>query len=122
MGMSVLFIYIENGFGVIVNILLIIGVGGVFNVIFKKSSGLVDMLVVIFLNMYMYLILLVWLVVLILYVVVGFVMVVMMGVIVIVVLMLLFYFDVSLEIIVIVIGFGVIGCMIVIDFLFWLVK
>lgn len=121
MGMGVLLIYIENGFGFIVNILLIIGVGGVFNVILK-FSGLVDSFVVILLNFDMYLILLVWLVVFILYVVVGFVIVVMMGVIVIVVLMLLFYFGVSLEIIVIVIGFGVIGCMIVIDFLFWLVK
>lgn len=116
-----MFIYMENGFGFIVNILLIIGAGGVFNVILKSSS-FVDMLVVIFFNMYMYLIFLVWLVVFILYVVVGFVIVVMMGVMVIVVFMLLLYFDISLEIIVIVIGLGVIGCMIVMDLFFWLVK
>lgn len=121
MSMGMMFIYMENGFGFIVNILLIIGVGGVFNVILKSSS-FVDMLVVIFFNMYMYLIFLVWLVVFILYVVVGFVIVVMMGVMVIVVFMLLLYFDISLEIIVIVIGLGVIGCIIVMDLFFWLVK
>lgn len=99
LGMSVLLTHTENGFGSIANILLIIGAGGAFNAI-----------------------LLAWLVALILHAAVGSATVAMMGATAIVAPMLPLYPDVSPEIIAIAIGSGAIGCTIVTDSLFWLVK
>ena len=112
MGMGVLLTHTENGFGSIANILLIIGAGGAFNAILK-SSGLADSLAVILSNLDMHPILLAWLVALIL---------AMMGATAIVAPMLPLYPGVSPEIIAIAIGSGAIGCTIVTDSLFWLVK
>ncbi|EDD1616044.1 D-serine transporter DsdX [Salmonella enterica] len=121
MGMSTLLTHTENGFGAIANILLIIGAGGAFNAILK-SSGLADTLAVILSNMHMHPILLAWLVALILHAAVGSATVAMMGATAIVAPMLPLYPDVSPEIIAIAIGSGAIGCTIVTDSLFWLVK
>ncbi|EBQ6860695.1 D-serine transporter DsdX [Salmonella enterica] len=121
MGMSALLTHTENGFGAIANILLIIGAGGAFNAILK-SSGLADTLAVILSNMHMHPILLAWLVALILHAAVGSATVAMMGATAIVAPMLPLYPDVSPEIIAIAIGSGAIGCTIVTDSLFWLVK
>lgn len=103
MGMGVLLTHTENGFGSIANILLIIGAGGAFNAILK-SSGLADSLAVI------------------LHAAVGSATVAMMGATAIVAPMLPLYPGVSPEIIAIAIGSGAIGCTIVTDSLFWLVK
>lgn len=121
MGMNALLTHTENGFGAIANILLIIGAGGAFNAILK-SSGLADTLAVILSNMHMHPILLAWLVALILHAAVGSATVAMMGATAIVAPMLPLYPDVSPEIIAIAIGSGAIGCTIVTDSLFWLVK
>lgn len=121
MGMGVLLTHTENGFGSIANILLIIGAGGAFNAILK-SSGLADSLAVILSNLHMHPILLAWLVALILHAAVGSATVAMMGATAIVAPMLPLYPGVSPEIIAIAIGSGAIGCTIVTDSLFWLVK
>ncbi len=105
----------------IANILLIIGAGGAFNAILK-SSGLADSLAVILSNLDMHPILLAWLVALILHAAVGSATVAMMGATAIVAPMLPLYPGVSPEIIAIAIGSGAIGCTIVTDSLFWLVK
>ena len=117
MGMGVLLTHTENGFGSIANILLIIGAGGAFNAILK-SSGLADSLAVILSNLAMHPILLA----LILHAAVGSATVAMMGATAIVAPMLPLYPGVSPEIIAIAIGSGAIGCTIVTDSLFWLVK
>ena len=102
-------------------ILLIIGAGGAFNAILK-TSGLADTLAVILSNLDMHPILLAWLVALILHAAVGSATVAMMGATAIVAPMLPLYPGVSPEIIAIAIGSGAIGCTIVTDSLFWLVK
>ena len=121
MGMSTLLTHTENCFGSIANILLIIGAGGAFNAILK-TSGLADTLAVILSNLDMRPILLAWLVALILHAAVGSATVAMMGATAIVAPMLPLYPGVSPEIIAIAIGSGAIGCTIVTDSLFWLVK
>lgn len=121
MGMGTLLSQTENGFGAIANILLIIGAGGAFNAILK-SSGLADSLALILSNLHMHPILLAWLVALILHAAVGSATVAMMGATAIVAPMLPLYPNVSPEIIAIAIGSGAIGCTIVTDSLFWLVK
>ena len=121
MGMSTLLTHTENCFGSIANILLIIGAGGAFNAILK-TSGLADTLAVILSNLDMHPILLAWLVALILHAAVGSATVAMMGATAIVAPMLPLYPGVSPEIIAIAIGSGAIGCTIVTDSLFWLVK
>ena len=120
-GMSQLLTHTENGFGSIANILLIIGAGGAFNAILK-TSGLADSLAVLLSNLHMHPILLAWLVALILHAAVGSATVAMMGATAIVAPMLPLYPNVSPEIITIAIGSGAIGCTIVTDSLFWLVK
>ncbi|MDU3716898.1 MAG: D-serine transporter DsdX [Klebsiella michiganensis] len=107
MGMSTLLTHTENCFGSIANILLIIGAGGAFNAILK-TSGLADTLAVILSNLDMH--------------PVGSATVAMMGATAIVAPMLPLYPGVSPEIIAIAIGSGAIGCTIVTDSLFWLVK
>ena len=94
MGMGVLLTHTENGFGSIANIS----------------------------NLHMHPILLAWLVALILHAAVGSATVAMMGATAIVAPMLPLYPGVSPEIIAIAIGSGAIGCTIVTDSLFWLVK
>ncbi len=121
MGMGVLLTHTENGFGSIANILLIIGAGGAFNAILK-SSGTADSPAVILSNLDMHPILLARLVALILHAAVGSATVAMMGATAIVAPMLPLYPGVSPEIIAIAIGSGAIGCTIVTDSLFWLVK
>ncbi|WP_433637990.1 D-serine transporter DsdX [Kluyvera georgiana] len=116
-GMGALLTHTENGFGSIANILLIIGAGGAFNAILK-SSGLADILAQLLSNMHMHPIL----VALILHAAVGSATVAMMGATAIVAPMLPLYPNVSPEIIAIAIGSGAIGCTIVTDSLFWLVK
>ncbi|MFJ5455732.1 D-serine transporter DsdX [Pectobacterium sp. CHL-2024] len=111
----------ENGFGSIANILLIIGAGGAFNGILKES-GLAQVLAEILSNLHMHPILLAWLIALILHAAVGSATVAMMGATGIVGPMLSLYPGVSPEIMVIAIGSGAIGCTIVTDSLFWLVK
>lgn len=103
MSMGTMLTHTENGFGSIANILLIIGAGGAFNAILKSSS-LADTLAVI------------------LHAAVGSATVAMMGATAIVAPMLPLYPDISPEIIAIAIGSGAIGCTIVTDSLFWLVK
>lgn len=120
-GMSTLLTHTENGFGSIANILLIIGAGGAFNAVLK-TSGLADSLALLLSNLHMHPILLAWLVALILHAAVGSATVAMMGATAIVAPMLPHYPDVSPEIITIAIGSGAIGCTIVTDSLFWLVK
>ena len=121
MGMSTLLRHTETGFASIANILLIIGAGGAFNSILK-SSGLADTLALMLSNLHMHPILLAWLVALILHAAVGSATVAMMGATAIVAPMLALYPDVSPEIVTIAIGSGAIGCTIVTDSLFWLVK
>ena len=106
MSMGTMLTHTENGFGSIANILLIIGAGGAFNAILKSSS-LADTLAVILSNMHA---------------AVGSATVAMMGATAIVAPMLPLYPDISPEIIAIAIGSGAIGCTIVTDSLFWLVK
>lgn len=121
MSMSTMLTQTENGFASIANILLIIGAGGAFNAILK-TSGLADSLAVLLSNLHMHPILLAWLVALILHAAVGSATVAMMGATAIVAPMLPLYPNVSPEIITIAIGSGAIGCTIVTDSLFWLVK
>lgn len=111
----------EGSFASIANILLIIGAGGAFNGILK-GSGLSETLAVILSNLHMHPILLAWLVAIILHAAVGSATVAMMGATAIVSPMLPMYPDVSPEIITLAIGSGAIGCTIVTDSLFWLVK
>ncbi|EPN9192132.1 SLC13 family permease [Enterobacter roggenkampii] len=121
MGMGAMLTHTEHGFGSIANILLIIGAGGAFNAILK-TSGLADSLAQILSNLHMHPILLAWLVALVLHAAVGSATVAMMGATAIVAPMLPLYPNVSPEIITIAIGSGAIGCTIVTDSLFWLVK
>ncbi len=121
MGMGKLLSKTEDGFSSIANILLIIGAGGAFNGILK-ASGLADTLAVLLSNMHMHPILLAWLVAIILHAAVGSATVAMMGATAIVAPVLPLYPNVSPEIITLAIGSGAIGCTIVTDSLFWLVK
>ena len=121
MRMSDLLIKTESGFSSIANILLIIGAGGAFNGVLK-SSGLSDGLASILSQLNMHPILLAWLVAIILHAAVGSATVAMMGATAIVSPMLPLYPYVSPEIITLAIGSGAIGCTIVTDSLFWLVK
>ena len=121
MSMSVLLFKTEDCFSSIANILLIIGAGGAFNGILK-NSGLSDGLAGILSNLDMHPILLAWLVAIILHAAVGSATVAMMGATAIVSPMLPLYPNVSPEIITLAIGSGAIGCTIVTDSLFWLVK
>lgn len=121
MRMSDLLIKTESGFSSIANILLIIGAGGAFNGVLK-SSGLSDGLAGILSQLNMHPILLAWLVAIILHAAVGSATVAMMGATAIVSPILPFYPNVSPEIITLAIGSGAIGCTIVTDSLFWLVK
>ncbi|WP_253380796.1 D-serine transporter DsdX [unidentified bacterial endosymbiont] len=121
MAMSAMLTHTENGFGAIANILLIIGAGGAFNAILK-TSGLADTLAQMLSNLHMHPILLAWLVALVLHAAVGSATVAMMGATAIVAPMLPLYPNVSPAIITIAIGSGAIGCTIVTDSLFWLVK
>ncbi|CNE09952.1 D-serine transporter DsdX [Yersinia nurmii] len=121
MGMATLLKKTEDSFSSIANILLIIGAGGAFNGILK-ASGLADTLAVILSNMDMHPILLAWLVAIILHAAVGSATVAMMGATAIVSPILPMYPNVSPEIITLAIGSGAIGCTIVTDSLFWLVK
>lgn len=121
MGMSTLLKKTEDSFSSIANILLIIGAGGAFNGILK-GSGLSDSLAVILSNLDMHPILLAWLVAIILHAAVGSATVAMMGATAIVAPLMPMYPDISPEIITLAIGSGAIGCTIVTDSLFWLVK
>ncbi|MDY4281090.1 MAG: D-serine transporter DsdX [[Pasteurella] mairii] len=121
MGMSDLLGQTEGCFSSIANILLIIGAGGAFNGILKASS-LSDGLATILANLDMHPILLAWLVAIILHAAVGSATVAMMGATAIVSPMLVAYPEISPEIITLAIGSGAIGCTIVTDSLFWLVK
>ncbi|PQQ25541.1 D-serine transporter DsdX [Photorhabdus hindustanensis] len=121
MGMSTLLTKTEDCFSSIANILLIIGAGGAFNSVLKVS-GLSDTLAVILSSLDMHPILLSWLVAIILHAAVGSATVAMMGATAIVSPMLPLYPDISPEIITLAIGSGAIGCTIVTDSLFWLVK
>ncbi|MEF9676482.1 D-serine transporter DsdX [Pectobacterium aroidearum] len=111
----------ENCFGSIANILLIIGAGGAFNGVLKES-GLAQALADILSNLHMHPLVLAWLIALILHAAVGSATVAMMGATGIVGPMLPMYPGVSPEIMAIAIGSGAIGCTIVTDSLFWLVK
>ena len=111
----------EDCFSTIGNILLIIAAGGAFNGILK-ASGLSDSLASILSLLDMHPILLAWLVAIILHAAVGSATVAMMGATAIVSPMLILYPDISPEIITLAIGSGAIGCTIVTDSLFWLVK
>lgn len=121
MGMSVLLEKTEGAFSSIANILLIIGAGGAFNGVLK-GSGLADVLAQLLSNLDMHPILLAWLVAIILHAAVGSATVAMMGATAIVGTLLPLYPNVSPEIITLAIGSGAIGCTIVTDSLFWLVK
>lgn len=121
MAMSALLTNTEDCFSSIANILLIIGAGGAFNGILK-ASGLSDGLAQILSQLDMHPILLAWLVAIILHAAVGSATVAMMGATAIVSPMLAMYPDMSPEIITLAIGSGAIGCTIVTDSLFWLVK
>ena len=121
MGMATLLTKTEDCFSSIANILLIIGAGGAFNGILKES-GLSDGLAGILSHLDMHPILLAWLVAIILHAAVGSATVAMMGATAIVSPMLALYPNVSPEIITLAIGSGAIGCTIVTDSLFWLVK
>ena len=121
MGMSTLLEKTEGAFSSIANILLIIGAGGAFNGVLK-GSGLADVLAQILSNLDMHPILLAWLVAIILHAAVGSATVAMMGATAIVAPLLPLYPEISPEIITLAIGSGAIGCTIVTDSLFWLVK
>lgn len=121
MGMATLLTKTEDCFSSIANILLIIGAGGAFNGILN-GSGLSDSLAGILSNLHMHPILLAWLVAIILHAAVGSATVAMIGATTIVSPMLPSYPNVSPEIITLAIGSGAIGCTIVTDSLFWLVK
>ncbi|VTP83263.1 permease DsdX [Proteus vulgaris] len=121
MGMNILLKKTEDSFSSIANILLIIGAGGAFNGILK-GSGLSESLALILSNLDMHPILLAWLVAIILHAAVGSATVAMMGATAIVAPLMPLYPDISPEIITLAIGSGAIGCTIVTDSLFWLVK
>ncbi|MEX0438276.1 D-serine transporter DsdX [Providencia rettgeri] len=121
MGMSVLLSKTEESFSSIANILLIIGAGGAFNGILK-GSGLSDSLSMVLSGIDMHPILLAWLVAIILHAAVGSATVAMMGATAIVAPLMPMYPHISPEIMTLAIGSGAIGCTIVTDSLFWLVK
>lgn len=121
MGMSVLLSKTEESFSSIANILLIIGAGGAFNGILK-GSGLSDSLAMVLSGIDMHPILLAWLVAIILHAAVGSATVAMMGATAIVAPLMPMYPHISPEIMTLAIGSGAIGCTIVTDSLFWLVK
>lgn len=121
MSMATLLTKTEDCFSSIANILLIIGAGGAFNGILK-ASGLSDSLAGILSHLDMHPILLAWLVAIILHAAVGSATVAMMGATAIVSPMMAMYPGISPEIITLAIGSGAIGCTIVTDSLFWLVK
>ena len=121
MTMSNLLTNTENCFASIANILLIIGAGGAFNGILS-ASGVSESLAAILANLSLHPILLAWLVAIILHAAVGSATVAMMGATAIVQPMLSMYPNISPEIITLAIGSGAIGCTIVTDSLFWLVK
>lgn len=121
MGMSVLLSRTEESFSSIANILLIIGAGGAFNGILK-GSGLSDSLALVLSGIDMHPILLAWLVAIILHAAVGSATVAMMGATAIVAPLMPMYPHISPEIMTLAIGSGAIGCTIVTDSLFWLVK
>ncbi|OCQ51157.1 DsdX permease [Photorhabdus australis subsp. thailandensis] len=120
-GMNTLLTKTEDCFASIANILLIIGAGGAFNSILK-GSGISDTLAIILSNLDMHPILLSWLVAITLHAAVGSATVAMVGATAIVSPMLPLYPDISPAIITLAIGSGAIGCTIVTDSLFWLVK
>lgn len=117
--MAALLIQTEEGFAAIASILLIIGAGGAFNGILK-DSGMADVLAALLSGLNMHPILLAWLIALILHAAVGSATVAMMGATGIVFPLLPMHPEISPEIIAI--GSGAIGCTIVTDSLFWLVK
>ncbi|MCF1429628.1 MAG: D-serine transporter DsdX [Shewanella sp.] len=121
MTMSNLLTKTEDCFSSIANILLIIGAGGAFNGVLS-GSGMGDALAQILAGLEMHPILLAWLVAIILHAAVGSATVAMMGATAIVSPMLVLYPDISPVIITLAIGSGAIGCTIVTDSLFWLVK
>ncbi|EKT60863.1 D-serine transporter DsdX [Providencia sneebia] len=121
MGMSALLSKTEESFSSIANILLIIGAGGAFNGILK-GSGLSDSLALVLSGIDMHPILLAWLVAIILHAAVGSATVAMMGATAIVAPLMPMYPHISPEIMTLAIGSGAIGCTIVTDSLFWLVK
>lgn len=121
MGMSVLLSKTEESFSSIANILLIIGAGGAFNGILK-GSGLSDSLAMVLSGIDMHPILLAWLVAIILHAAVGSATVAMMGATAIAAPLMPMYPHISPEIMTLAIGSGAIGCTIVTDSLFWLVK
>ncbi|WP_312741913.1 D-serine transporter DsdX [Cedecea neteri] len=121
MGIATLLSHTETGFGSIANILMIIGAGGAFNAILK-ASGMADSLALSLSSLHLHPILLAWLVALILHAAVGSATVAMMGATAIVAPLLPLYPNVSPEIVTLAIGSGAIGCTIVTDSLFWLVK
>lgn len=121
MGMSVLLSKTEESFSSIANILLVIGAGGAFNGILK-GSGLSDSLAMVLSGIDMHPILLAWLVAIILHAAVGSATVAMMGATAIVAPLMPMYPHISPEIMTLAIGSGAIGCTIVTDSLFWLVK
>lgn len=118
---SVLLSKTEESFSSIANILLIIGAGGAFNGILK-GSGLSDSLALVLSGIDMHPILLAWLVAIILHAAVGSATVAMMGATAIVAPLMPLYPHISPEIMTLAIGSGAIGCTIVTDSLFWLVK
>ena len=111
----------ERCFSSIANILLIIGAGGAFNGVLK-ASGLGDSLATILSQLDMHPILLAWLVAIILHAAVGSATVAMMGATAIVSPIMVHYPEISPEIMTLAIGSGAIGCTMVTDSLFWLVK
>ncbi|KAE9626197.1 D-serine transporter DsdX [Aeromonas veronii] len=111
----------EECFSSIANILLIIGAGGAFNGVLK-TSGLGDSLATILSQLDMHPILLAWLVAIVLHAAVGSATVAMMGATAIVSPIMVHYPDISPEIMTLAIGSGAIGCTMVTDSLFWLVK
>ena len=111
----------EQCFSSIANILLIIGAGGAFNGVLK-ASGLGDSLATILSQLDMHPILLAWLVAIILHAAVGSATVAMMGATAIVSPIMVHYPEISPEIMTLAIGSGAIGCTMVTDSLFWLVK
>ncbi|MCF5839136.1 D-serine transporter DsdX [Aeromonas veronii] len=111
----------EECFSSIANILLIIGAGGSFNGVLK-ASGLGDTLATILSQLDMHPILLAWLVAIVLHAAVGSATVAMMGATAIVSPIMVHYPNISPEIMTLAIGSGAIGCTMVTDSLFWLVK
>ncbi|MFM5016333.1 D-serine transporter DsdX [Aeromonas veronii] len=111
----------EECFSSIANILLIIGAGGAFNGVLK-ASGLSDSLATILSQLDMHPILLAWLVAIVLHAAVGSATVAMMGATAIVSPIMAHYPNISPEIMTLAIGSGAIGCTMVTDSLFWLVK